>query len=304
MMDTEALRLFVLASEKLNISGAGRALGMAPAVSSAKLAKLERSLGTDLLHRSTRKVALSQEGIAFLPYAREILAQEDAALGALGHGTKSISGSLRFTAPSSFAQLYIAPLIPDFLQLYPQIELDLRLSDTQYDLIEGSFDLALRNAPLEDTSLKGRKLADDIRVLCASPAYLAEYGTPIEPQELQQHRLIAFQSKEPKQLMTEARDLALFDPWNATSKLIIDDGTSQKGATLSGAGISINSLWSVHEELRQGHLVRVLPDYVDAENSVLWLIYPKANVLSAKVRVLMDFLLEKIGKRPPWEKLR
>ncbi|MEM1285136.1 MAG: LysR family transcriptional regulator [Pseudomonadota bacterium] len=300
-MDTEALRLFVRAVEKLNISGAGRSLGMAPAVSSAKLAKLERSLGTDLLHRSTRKVALSQEGMAFLPYAREILAQEDAALGALGLGTQTISGTLRFTAPSSFAQLYIAPIVPEFLELYPDIDLDLQLSDTRYDLIGGSFDLALRNAPLEDTSLKGRKLADDLRVLCASPAYLARYGTPTEPQDLLHHRLIGFQSSDPKQLTTGAGELSIFDPSTAASKVVIDDGTSHRLATLAGAGISINSLWSVHENLRQGHLVRVLPDYVDAEKAVLWMIYPKANVLSAKVRVLMDFLVEKIGKRSPWD---
>ncbi|MGD1886066.1 MAG: substrate binding domain-containing protein [Cohaesibacteraceae bacterium] len=239
--------------------------------------------------------------MAFLPYAREILAQEDAALGALGLGTQTISGTLRFTAPSSFAQLYIAPIVPEFLELYPDIDLDLQLSDTRYDLIGGSFDLALRNAPLEDTSLKGRKLADDLRVLCASPDYLARYGTPAEPPDLLHHRLIGFQSSEPKKLTTNAGELGIFDPSTAASKVVIDDGTSHRLATLAGAGISINSLWSVHENLRQGHLVRVLPDYVDAEKAVLWLIYPKANVLSAKVRVLLDFLVDKIGKRSPWD---
>jgi DNA-binding transcriptional LysR family regulator len=118
-MDTECLRLFVLAAEKSNISAAGKVLGLAPSIASARLAKLERSLGSDLLHRSTRKVSLSQEGAEFLPYAREILAQEDAARAALGHGKPEATGTLRFTAPSTFAQLYIVPLLPEFMERHP-----------------------------------------------------------------------------------------------------------------------------------------------------------------------------------------
>lgn len=300
MMDIEALRLFVLAADKRNISAAGRALHMAPAVSSAKLAKLERALETDLLHRSTRKVALSQQGAAFLPYAREILAQHAAALAALGLGAATISGHLRFTAPSSFAQLYIAPLIPAFLAQHPHIELDLRLSDTRYDLIEGSFDLALRNAPLIDTTLKGRKLADDLRVLCASPGYLAAQGTPSDPAALATHRLIGFQTPAPKALKSTSGEPAVFDPSAAASRLVVDDGASLRIATLAGAGIAINSIWSVHEDLASGALIRVLPDYIDAEDAVLWLLYPKANVLSAKVRAFMDFLVDRIGRAPAW----
>jgi hypothetical protein len=110
-MDTDSLRLFVMAAERLNISAAGRALGLAPAVASARLSKLEQELGADLLHRTTRKVSLSLEGAEFLPYAREILAQSDAAKAALGQGVLSASGTLRFAAPSSFAQLHIMPLL-------------------------------------------------------------------------------------------------------------------------------------------------------------------------------------------------
>jgi DNA-binding transcriptional LysR family regulator len=133
-MDTEGVRLFVLAAEKLNISAAGRELGMAPAVASAKLAKLEKALGADLLRRTTRKVALSLEGAEFLPYARDILAQENAARAALGRGHVTATGTLRFTAPSTFAQLYIAPILPEFLALHPGISLDLRLTDMEFDI--------------------------------------------------------------------------------------------------------------------------------------------------------------------------
>mgnify|MGYP001627900484 FL=1 len=176
-LDTDSLRLFVMAAERLNISGAGRELGLAPAVASARLAKLENELGTELLRRTTRKVSLSLEGSDFLPYAREILAQADAARAALGGTEGAAKGTLRFAAPSSFAQLHIMPLLPAFQALYPDLTLDLRLSDKQVDAIEGSFDLALRSAPLADSSLRGRKLTEDTRVLCASPAYLAANGT-------------------------------------------------------------------------------------------------------------------------------
>ncbi|MEM8687541.1 MAG: LysR family transcriptional regulator [Pseudomonadota bacterium] len=300
-MDTQSVELFVLAAERLNISAAGRALGMAPAVASAKLAKLERTLGADLLHRSTRKVALSLEGAEFLPYAKEILAQEAAARAALGLSRPEATGILRFAAPSTFAQLYIAPLLPEFLERHRGISLDLRLSDTPFDLIEGSFDLALRNAALEDTSLKGRKLADDTRILCASPDYLATHGVPERPEDLAGHQVVAFRDDGAKQLLRNDGQTGLFDPRQAGCRLVVDDGLSLKVATAAGAGISSNSLWSVHAELCSGALVRVLPDFHVDDGTVLWLVYPKSNVLTAKVRTFIDFLLEKIGKAPAWE---
>ncbi len=300
-LDTDALRLFVMAAELLNISAAGRRLGWAPAVSSAKLAKLEQYLGSELLHRTTRKVSLSLEGAEFLPFAREIIAQEDAALAALGKKTTTLRGTLRFAAPSTFAQLYIAPILPEFLKQHPEITLDLRLSDVPFDLIEGSYDLALRNAPLFDTSLKGRKLADDRRILCAAPRYLADYGVPKTPADLASHTLIAFRDRQARALKSSGGAKGVFDPAGAKNQIIIDDGNSQIRATLAGAGISLNAVWSVSAEIAAGRLIRVLPDFEAAEDNVLWLIYPKSNVLSPKVRVFMDFLIAKIGRAPPWE---
>lgn len=299
-MDTDSLRLFVLAADKLNISAAGRELGMAPAVASARLAKLEHALGADLLHRSTRKVALSLEGAEFLPYAKEILEQEDAARAALGQGSATPTGTLRFTAPSTFAQLYIAPLIPGFVQRHPGINLDLRFSDAQFDLIEGSYDLALRSSSLADSSLKARKLTDDELVLCASPDYLAKHGTPEVPGDLGHHHLVAFREHGPKKLKGPYGCSGHFDPRGSRCRVVVDDGLSLKITTIAGAGISMNSLWSVHREICDGSLVNVLPNHEIDDPVALWLVYPKSNVMTAKVRVFIDFLLEKIGKAPPW----
>ena len=299
-LDTEAVRLFVRAAETLNISAAGRELGLAPAVASARLAKLENALGADLLHRSTRKVALSVQGAEFLPYAREILAQEDAAMSALGRGQAVLTGTLRFAASSTFAQAFVVPILPEFLATHSELTLDLRLTDNPQDLIAGSFDLALRNTALEDTSLKGRKLADDERVLVAAPSYLEAHGVPERPEDLTEHALIGFQGTAARLLHGPERGEALFDPGAGRCPLIVDDGASQRIATVAGAGISANSLWNVHAELADGRLVRVLPEWEVADRSVLWLVYPKATVLSAKVRALIDFLIARIGKAPPW----
>lgn len=299
-MDTDALRLFVRAADLLNISAAGRDLGLAPAVASARLAKLEAGLGAELLHRTTRKVSLSLEGADFLPFAREILAQEEAARAALGSGGLQAAGTLRFAAPSSFAQLYIVPLLPEFLDQYPGVRLDLRLSDSPFDAIEGSFDLALRNSPLQDSSLKGRKLAEDRRILCAAPSYIATHGAPATPEDLADHRLIAFRDQGPRPLLHKDGGQSSYHPVRSKGRVIIDDGLSQKLLTVQGAGISLNSLWSVHAELGSGALTRVLPDYELDDQAKLWLVYPSSHVLSPKVRVFMDFLIGKIGRNPVW----
>lgn len=301
-MDTLALRLFVLAAKKQNISAAGRVLGLAPSVASAKLAKLESQLQADLLHRTTRSVVLSLEGQEFLPFATDIVAKEDAALSALGRGKPEATGKIRFTAPASFSQMYIAPIIPRFLKENPRLELDLRFSDHPFDLVEGSFDLALRNASLDDSSLIARKLAIDTRLLCAAPSYLATAGIPLTANDLSQHDLIAFGDRGARPLIRSDGEKALFDPSAARSRVRVDDGQSQKQLTLAGAGISANALWAVHEELAAGLLVKVLPNYEIADDAAIWLIYPKSNVLSAKVRVLIDFLRREIGTNPPWQR--
>ncbi|MFC7292808.1 LysR family transcriptional regulator [Hirschia litorea] len=298
-MDTEALRLFVISAELLNISAAGRQLGLAPAVAGARLAKLEKEVGADLLHRSTRKVSLSLEGKEFLPFAKEIIAQEDAGLVALGRGNPEISGTLRFACSSTFAQLYIAPILPEFLDRYPGINLDLRFSDTQAKLIEGGYDLALRNLAIEDSTMIGRKLADDKRVLCASPAYLARYGTPETPNDLANHRLVIFGDLK-RDLTSSEAQLFQFPPPHAKTRVQCDDGASTRLATLGGIGISMGSIWSLHKELRDGSLVRVLPNYEVNDGSAIWLVYPKSNVLTGKVRVMIDFLIEKVGSSPAW----
>ena len=301
-MDTDALRLFVMAADVLNISAAGRQLGLSPAVAGARLAKLEQQVGADLLHRSTRKVSLSLEGEEFLPFAREILEQQDAAFAALGQGSSVASGTLRFAASSTFAQLYIAPILPEFLDRYPKINLDLRFSDTRTNLIEGGYDLALRNLAIEDSSLIGRKLADDKRILCAAPSYLKVHGSPQTPDDLNRHRILAFVNSKARTLVAEHNRACVFPPPESPQRVVCDDGASMRLATKAGIGISMSSIWNIHNELKNGSLIRVLPEYQVEDGSAIWLVYPKSNVLTVKVRVFIDYLIEKIGSPPIWER--
>lgn len=302
-MDTDGVRLFVRAADLLNISAAGRQLGLVPAVASARLSKLEKQIGADLLHRSTRKVSLSLEGEEFLPFAREILAQEDAARAALGHSFGEVTGTLRFAASSTFAQLFVAPILTEFLERYPGVNLELKLSDTQMNLIEGGFDLALRNYAIEDSSLRARKLADDQRIICAAPEYLSQYGIPNEPEDLVDHRILVFMDGQARTLTaSDGKRSCTFPPPTGKNRVVCDDGSSMRIATKAGVGISMNSCWSINKDIQDGLLVRVLPDYQVEDDSAIWLVYPKSNVLTAKVRVFIDFLIEKIGEPPIWER--
>ncbi|TMP70175.1 LysR family transcriptional regulator [Pseudoalteromonas sp. S1609] len=300
-MDTNGIRLFIKVAELLNISAAGDQLGLAPSVASARLSKLEVQLGADLFHRSTRRVSLSIEGTEFLPYAKEIIAQEDAAFSALGKGSSEVSGTLRFAASSTFAQRFVAPFLPEFLNKYPKVNVELSLSDTQVNLIQGGFDLALRNYTAQDSSLIGRKLANDTRVLCASPEYLKNRGTPKHPDDLNSHQLLIFMNAKSKKL-TSSQNLSTyyFPPQTSQSRIMCDDGAAMRIAAESGAGICMSSLWSIYKELEKGTLVRVLPDYIVDDEAAVWLVYPKSNVLTPKVRVFIDFLVDKIGSPPVW----
>jgi DNA-binding transcriptional LysR family regulator len=301
-MDIEGIRLFVIAADLLNISAAGSQLSLAPAVASARLAKLEKQLGANLFHRSTRKVSLSIEGNEFLPYAKEILAQENAARAALGIDSPNVSGTLRFAASSTFAQLYIAPILPEFLERFPNIDLKMSLSDIPTSLIEGGFDLALRNSSMKDSDLRARKIADDIRILCASPQYLKKHGTPHTPKDLIDHQMVLFRDVPPRKLISsDEKSSCTFPPPGTKKRVTCDDGATMRIATSSGAGISMNSHWSVCQQLKTGKLVRVLPDYQVDDGSVIWLVYPKSNILTAKVRVFIDFLMEKLTEPLLWE---
>lgn len=159
-MNIDHLKLFVRLASTNNISVAGRELALSPAVSSAYISKLEACLGVRLVHRTTRKVSLTEEGKAFLPYAEDVLVSVEAAYSSVGAGANAPRGILRVTAPASFGRMHLMPALKGFMDEYPDVKLDFRFSDSIVDLIEGGFDIAIRNAELKDSSLIAKKTGD------------------------------------------------------------------------------------------------------------------------------------------------
>lgn len=298
-MNIEHLKLFIRIAATQNISAAGSELGLSPAVASSYINKLEKSLGVRLLHRTTRQVSLTEEGKSFLPHAEEVLASVEAARSAVGAGETIPSGTLRIAAPASFARMHLVPALKDFTERYPNLTLDLRLSDTIVDMVEGGFDVAIRNAELKDSNLIARKLASDSRVLCASPDYVAKYGVPSEPDDLKNHHCITLTGLDSWHFQTPNGHVSI----RPDSQIRMDNGEAVRDACALGLGLTINSTWSAHELLAAGKLVTVLDDFPLVSNTAIWAVYPSSRLLAPKVSVFIEYLIQQFGPKPYWDKL-
>ncbi|MBC7005898.1 LysR family transcriptional regulator [Photobacterium sp. BZF1] len=297
-MNIEHLRLFVRLASTHNISQAGQELGLSPPVASMHISKLEESLGARLVHRTTRKVSLTEEGMAFLPHAEEVLQSVDAARASVGSAAGGLpQGTLRITAPASFGRMHLIPALKGFLAQYPDLSVDIRLTDSIIDLVEGGFDVAIRNAELQDSSLIARKLAVDKRIMCASPDYLSAYGTPTSPQDLKNHLCI---------------NQAGLEGWSFTTpdgvqnikikgNIRVDHGEAVRDACANGMGIAMCATWIAYEHLKRGELVQILEDFPLVDEAALWAIYPSSRLLAPKVRAFVDYFAQHFGTPPYWD---
>lgn len=297
-MNFDHLALFVQLAATHNISQAGQALGLSPAVASNYLNKLEAGLGVRLLHRTTRKVSLTEEGRAFLPYAEDVLASVAAARATVGAGELVPQGTLRVAAPASFGRMHLVPALPGFLARYPDLKVDFRLSDAIVDLVEGGFDVAIRNAELKDSTLIARKLAPDRRILCASPDYLEEYGRPATPQDLRHHQCINLLGLDNWHFKLPEGTVAI----KAQGAFRTDNGEAMRDACVKGLGISINATWSVYQYVARGELEVVLPDFPLAGETAIWAVYPSARLLAPKVRAFIEYYSSAFGQPPYWDR--
>ncbi len=298
-MNIEHLKLFIRLSATHNISQAGQELGLSPAVASAHISKLEEGLGVRLVHRTTRKVSLTEEGKDFLPHAEEVLASVEAARAAVGAGKGLPSGTLRVSASASFGRMHLVPALQGFLASYPDLNVDLRLSDSIIDMVEGGFDIAVRIAELKDSSLIARKLAPDDRILCASPAYLAQHGTPESPNDLNDHSCLTLMGLDQWTFATSEGERTV----KAKGSLRTDNGEAMRDASVAGLGISIGSKWSVYQHLQRGELVQVLEDYPLVSDTAIWAVYPSSRLLAPKVRVFIDYFAECFREPLYWDKI-
>lgn len=300
-MNIEHLRLFVRVANTQKISLAGQELGLSPAVASSYINKLEENLGVRLVHRTTRKVSLTEDGEAFLPHAEDVLASVEAAQVSVGAGDSSPTGTLRITAPSSFGRMHLMPAMRGFMQTYPQLNIDCRFSDSVVDLVEGGFDIAIRNAELKSSSLVARKLAPDQRILCASPDYLKHHGEPKTPDDLVNHQCITLAGLEQWQFNLPGGKTTTF---KAKGRFRADNGEAVRDACVQGLGVTINSTWIAYEYLQSGELVQVLKDYSLASDTAIWAVFPSNRQLAPKVRAFIDYFVKVYGQKPYWDDSR
>lgn len=296
-MNIDHLKLYIRLAVTNNISQAGKELGLSPAVASAHIQKLEEGLGVRLVHRTTRKVSLTEEGVAFLPHAEEILSTIETAKASVGVGEVLPQGTLRVTAPASFGRMHLMPQIKGFLELYPDISIDLRLTDTIVDLVEGGFDVAIRNADLKNSTLIARKLAPDRRIVCASPDYLEKFGKPEKPEDLHNHQCVNLVGLESWIFSTPKGHISIKTKGN----LRTDHGEAVRDGCSAGLGIAMSASWSVFRHLERGELVQVLSDYPLISEAAIWAVYPSSRLLAPKVRVFIDYFAECFGNPPYWD---
>ena len=286
-----------------SLSAAARDMSVSTAVVSRRLAALEARLGVRLINRTTRSLHLTDEGASYLEACNRVLADIEEADAAVAAGRGEPKGTLRVALPASFGNQHVAPLIPDFAARYPKVQLALSLSDRYVNVIEEGFDLAVRIAELEDSSLAARKLAPNRRVVCASPEYLRRHGTPLTPQDLMQHNCL-----------TTAAELAM--TWDyrhpdgvpgsvrVAGRYSCDNWEVLRDWALAGMGVALKSTWDVRRHLEDGSLVPLLPGYTFASDVAIWAVYPHRRHLSAKVRVFVDFLAESFGPEPYWDRTK
>lgn len=297
MLKLDGVAAFVAIAETGSISAAARRMGQAKSVVSERLAELERTLGTRLMQRSTRKLSLTNDGLSFLPRAHRLLHEASQAVAELAERRGSLVGPLRLSAPVSFGVLHLGSAIYAFLAEHPGIELTLELDDRFVDVAADGYDAVLRHGPIVDSRLVAKRLATTRRVLVASPAYLARHGVPLCVPELETHGGILYSNREADWRFRDAGGWITVRP---RTTLRVNNGIVMRDAALAGLGITLLPRFFVHEQLASGAL-RQLDIGVEAEGAELFLAYPRDRSVSAKIVALIDSLRRSFGDPPYWD---
>jgi DNA-binding transcriptional LysR family regulator len=293
----QEMRAFVAVVDAGSFVRAAEALSLSKTAVSRLVGELEARLGTRLLHRTTRKLSLTQEGEVFQERCRRLLegvAEAEAELTA--HAGEAI-GQVRVNVPTTFGLLHLAPLWPAFMAQHPKVVLEVTLADRLVDLVDEGYDLAVRIARLQASSLVSRQLTSTRMILCASPEYLRVHGVPGHPSEISRHSVIAYT------LLSMGEQWEFQGPQGAVSvkvqpRMRTNSGDTCCAAALQHQGIVLQPSFMVGERLRSGALVEVLPAYRSIELGV-YVVYPSRKHLTPKVRALIDFLVDAF-RVPAW----
>lgn len=282
------LSSFVEVASRGSLSAAARAEGVAPAMIGRRLDALEQRLGVKLLQRSTRVMALTQEGQVFLEDCQRILADLQIAEDAISERSLHAKGHLTISAPAGFGRMHVAPLLPAFLAQHQDLSISLALNDRVIDLIADGVDVAIRIAALQDSNLVGVKLADNQRVVVAAPSYLQQHGTPQSPAELTQHNCLSF-SADASQRGWTFSIAGKLQTVKVNGNLVCNDGAVLHEWAMAGQGLAWRSMWEVSAALEQGKLVRVL-DQFQAPGNDIYAVYAQRRHQPLRIRVLIDYL--------------
>lgn len=301
----KALETFVAVAQRGSLAAAARAEGVVPAIVGRRLDALEEHLGVKLLVRTTRRLTLTPEGSAFLEDCQRLLAELAQAEANVSAGGHAVRGHLRITAPAGFGRRRVAPLVPHFRQLHPDVTVSLNLSDRLVDLVAEGYDCAVRVGDLPDSSLVSVRLADNRRRVVAAPSYLQRRGVPQTPHELLQHDCLILSSEASQ---TRGWAFSMPTPGGGPRKLVhvrphgpldCSDGQVLYEWCLAGLGLAWRSTWEVQADLDAGRLVAVLDDYAAPPNGI-YAVFPSARHLPRRVRAWIDFLKEQYGRAAFW----
>jgi len=290
---------FVAVATKGSLTAAANAEGVAPAVIGRRIDALEARLGVKLMVRTTRRITLTHEGSAFLEDCQRLLTDWASAEASVSAGGVKASGYLRITSPAGFGRRHVAPLVPRFLALHPEVNISLNLSDRVVDIVNESFDCAVRVGDLPDSSLVSVRLADNRRLCVATPGYLQRAGTPQHPSELARHECLTLSSDA-----SQTRGWAFNVDGEVThlrpsGRLDCTDGQVLHDWCLAGLGIAWRSTWEVEHEVASGQLVSVLDAFAAPPNGI-YAVFPHAKHLALRVRLWIDFLKHSYGDPAYW----
>ena len=298
---------FVAVALRGSLTAAAKAEGVAPAIVGRRLDALEQRLGVKLLVRTTRRMTLTQEGTAFLEDCQRLITDLGNAEASVSAGGIQASGHLRLTAPAGFGRRHVAPLVPLFRELHPEVSVSLNLSDRVINMAGEGFDCAVRVGDLPDSSLVSVRLADNRRMCVATPAYLARHGRPAKPSDLQRFDCLTLSSDA-----SQTRGWAFTVPKAEGSEVIhlrpsgpldCSDGQVLHDWCLGGWGIAWRSTWEVEAEIAAGLLVPVLEEFAAPPNGI-YAVFPERKHMALRLRLWIDFLKRHYSREGFWTAVR
>lgn len=292
------MKVFAAVIDTGSFVAASERLAMSRAMTSKYVAHLEDHLGTRLIQRTTRKLALTEFGAQYYERCTQILADIREVEEGAGNVAATARGTLRMTLPVSFGILHMGPVLSAYLKQYPEVRIDMMLADRRVDLIEEGLDLALRIGIMPESDLIARKVASSARIMSASPDYLAKYGTPRTPADLAQHNCLSYA------YAATGNEWKMSGPDGAHSvkvsgSLRANNGDMVKLAAVNGVGLMREPLFLQGDEIRSGQLVEVMQEY-QSDDLGIYLVYPSRKHLSAKVRTFVDFVADAFSKKDGW----